>query len=292
MQLPAPARMGMPLPRLTMPRPAMPKVRVPLPAVPRLGLPRGSGRRGPGAPPVRLLVTEGPRAAVELGVLGASLPLMAVQRRGDGHPVLVLPGLLGGDASTAALRAYLSLLGYSVSGWNLGANVGPTEKVVSGLRDRVEKLAEDAGRPVSLVGWSLGGLYAHELARRSPASVRQVLTLGSPVRLARAGKAGSRLFDQFSHLNPAPSAVPRPWSEAGPLRVPVTAVYTKGDGIVDWRSCRVRPGARRENVEVYGSHYGLAHNPTVLHVLADRLAQPERGWRPFRPNALVRHAYP
>lgn len=268
------------------PRPGSSRWRVPVP--------RATGlRQGPGTPAVRLLATEAPRATIELAALATTtIPLLARGPRGDGHSVLVLPGALGGDVSTLALRTYLTWLNYSVSGWGLGVNVGPTEAVVSGLRARLEQLADTSGQRVSVIGWSLGGIYAHELARRAPGSVRQVVTLGSPIRLARRGHATSRLFDRYSHLQIAPSVAARPWSEAGRLRVPATAVYTRNDGVVNWRSCLLRAGKNRENIEVFGSHSGLAHNPTVLHVLADRLAQPQPGWRPFAPGALVRHIYP
>ena len=256
-------------------------------------------RLGPQAPPLRLLATEAPRAALEMAALVATSPLLALGRRGDGHRVLVLPGLLGGDRSTLLLRRYLTYLGYTVSGWQLGANVGPTEAVVSGLRARLAKLADESGGPVSIVGWSLGGLYAHELARRAPASVRQVITMGSPVRLAgrggragRASRTGSALFDRFSHLQVAPSLAARPWSESGALRVPATAIYTRSDGVVAWRSCLLPSARRRENVEVYGSHVGLAHNPAVLHLLADRLHRRAGVWRPFAPALAVRPFYP
>ena len=249
-----------------------------------------AGRNGPAA---RLLLTEGPRAGLELAAAASLSPLLAVERRGDGHPVLVLPGLLGGDLTTVLLRRYLSWLGYSVSGWRLGANVGPTEAVVSGLRDRLATMAQESGQKVSLLGWSLGGLYAHELARRAPGSVRQVVTLGSPVQLARrGGRAASQVVDRLSHLHLAPALAPRPWAEAGPLRVPATAVYTKADGVVPWQSCLVPSGRRRENVEVHGSHVGLVHNPAVLHLLADRLAGSEGAWRPFRPGLVARAFYP
>lgn len=224
--------------------------------------------RRPGTPSSRLLLTEVPRAALDLAALTAVAPALAVDRRGDGHPVLVLPGLVGGDASTLGLRRYLTWLGYSVSGGGTGMNTGPTPVVLRRLEERLRRLAA-AGRPVSIVGWSLGGLYAHELARRAPGSVRQVVTLGSPVRLA--GRHGSR---------------------SGPLRVPATSIYTRSDGVVSWRACLLRPGRRRENVEVYGSHLGLALNPTVLHVLAAGLAQPAGDWRAFRPGPLTRHLYP
>jgi pimeloyl-ACP methyl ester carboxylesterase len=245
---------------------------------------------GTNAPPsVALLASEPPRAALELAALLATGPLLQVRRRGDGHPVLVLPGLLGGDISTLVLRAYLSSMGYTVSGWSLGTNIGPTQAVVDGLRRRLADLHQASGRPVSVIGWSLGGLYAHELARKAPSQIRQVITLGSPVRLARPGQeTTSRLFDRYSHLQVAPSLVPRPWTEAGSLRVPATALYTRGDGIVAWQSCLLPPGPQRENIEVSGSHLGLAHNPQVLHVLADRLAQPEGKWKPYRPGRLSR----
>ena len=250
-------------------------------------------RLGPGAPPLHLLALEGPRAAAELAALAVASPLLAADRRGDGHPVLVLPGLFGGDLHTLTLRNYLVWLGYATQGWELGTNLGPTEAVMSGLRTRLAQLADASSRRVTLVGWSLGGLYAHELARSAPASVRQVVTLGSPVRLARRGtRATSRMFDRFSHLQVVPEAVPRPWAEDGALRAPTTSIYTRSDGVVAWRSCLVEDGTRRENVEVHGSHYGLAHNPTVLHVVADRLAQPEGEWQPFTPGPLVQHVYP
>ncbi len=133
---------------------------------------------------VSRLLAETPRATLELAATSTLAPLLAADRRGDGHPVLVLPGFLQHDLSTVVLRAYLRWLSYSVSGWQLGANMGSTESVVSGLRTRLASLAESSGEKVTLIGWSLGGLYAHELARRAPGSVRQVVTLGSPIRLA------------------------------------------------------------------------------------------------------------
>lgn len=251
-----------------------------------------SGRGGPAA---HLMLTEVPRAALDLAAAAAVAPALAAGRRGDGHPVLVLPGLVGGDVSTLGLRRYLTWLGYSVSGSGTGMNGGSTEALVSGLRARLQQLTATSGRPVSIVGWSLGGLYAHELARRAPASVRQVVTLGSPVRLPRSrgrSAAASQLFDRFSHLHVAPSLVARPWAEAGPLRVPATSVYTRGDGIVSWQSCLLRPGRRRQNIEVHGSHMGLPLNPAVLHVLGHLLSQPAGTWRPFRPGLLTRPLYP
>jgi pimeloyl-ACP methyl ester carboxylesterase len=236
-----------------------------------------------------LLVTEPPRAGVDLAALLATWPLLAVARRGDGHPVLVLPGLLTGDPSTVLLRTVLRALGHNVCGWSLGTNRGPTGRVVRDLRARVDQLHRDSGRRVSLVGWSLGGLYAQELARASPGSVRGLVTLGSPfVRRPTWVQTLSQLVDRGAWLPRGATEIARPWAEAGSLRVPATSVFTRADGIVDWSACRYPPHRLRENVEVWGSHLGLAHNPAVLWLLADRLGIAEGAWKPFRPPLALR----
>lgn len=240
-----------------------------------------------------LLLTEPPRAGIDLAALLATWPLLAAAPRGDGHPVLVLPGLLTGDPATLLLRQVLRALGHDVSGWSLGTNRGPTGRVVQELRALLDRLHTDSGRRVSLVGWSLGGLYAQELARAAPGRVRGLVTLGSPVlRRMRWAQGVSRFVDRGAHLVPGTAGLHRPWAEAGPLRVPATSVYTRSDGIVEWSSCRYAAASRRQNVEVRGSHLGLAHNPAVLWLLADRLAQPEGRWQPFRPPLPLRPLYP
>ena len=245
------------------------------------------------APSLRLLATEVPRAGLDLAALLTSWPVLAAAPRGDGHPVLVLPGLLTGDPATVLMRNVLRLLGHDVSGWSLGTNRGPTGRVVGALRERLDRLHQESGRRVSLVGWSLGGLYAQELARASPGSVRALVTLGSPV----AGRSGwirdlSTLVDRATHLPRAAGLVPRPWAERGSLRVPATSVYTRADGLVSWQVCRLGQGPRREDVEVRGSHLGLAHNPAVLWLLADRLAQREGEWRSFQAPLALRPLFP
>ena len=182
---------------------------------------------------------------------------------------------------SAALRA----LGHNVSGWSLGTNRGPTGRVVDTLRERLDRLHRTSGRRVSLVGWSLGGLYAQELARAAPAACAD----WSPRNAGGAmGSVGAhRLGARRRRQPPAAwcSALPRPWAERGSLRVPATSVYTRADGIVHWSSCRYPVRARRENVEVRGSHLGLAYNPAVLWLLADRLGMAEGAWTPFRPRS-------
>jgi pimeloyl-ACP methyl ester carboxylesterase len=239
------------------------------------------------------LLTEPPRAALDVATLAAAWPVLTAARRGDGHPVLVLPGLLTGDPATSVLRAALRALGHNVSGWSLGTNRGPTGRVVQTLRERLDRLNQTTGRRVSLVGWSLGGLYAQELARAAPGSVRGLVTLGTPVvRWAPWVRTASGLVDGGSRLLRGAAALPRPWAERGSLRVPATSVYTRADGIVDWSTCRYEVRARRENVEVRGSHLGLACNPAVLWLLADRLGMAEGAWTPFRPPLGLGLLYP
>lgn len=247
-----------------------------------------------GAPPIPLFLSDFPRSLVDFGVLAATFPLLSgIAARGDGHPVLVLPGLTADDASTLTLRLLLRWLGYDAHGWGLGRNVGPTARILSGMRDRLEEVSDGHRRQVSLVGWSLGGFYVRELARETPDSVRQVVTLGTAFRLSHPRQSRARrAFERHSHLHVPPEQLPPPERMRSPLPVPSTSVYSKLDGIVSWRACLDDVGPGRENVAVYSSHFGLGHNPAALWVVADRLGQPEGEWAPFRPPAWGRPLFP
>jgi pimeloyl-ACP methyl ester carboxylesterase len=235
------------------------------------------------------------RAVLELGAFAAATPALQLAPKGDGHPVLVLPGLAATDESTRPLRWFLRNRGYQTHGWRLGRNTGPTSRVRTGLRDRVRAIADEHGRAISLVGWSLGGIYAREIARMAPDAVRQVITLGSPFRSLDSTTTRSDVplqdapgdVDHSSRLRRDVGA-----GAGGSLRVPTTAVYTRTDGVVPWQLCVERPGPRRESVEVWGSHIGLGHNPSVLVVVADRLAQPEGTWAPFSPTPHLAALFP
>jgi hypothetical protein len=234
------------------------------------------------------------RAVLELGAFAATAPALQLAPRGDGHPVLVLPGLAASDDSTRPLRWFLRNRGYHTHGWRLGRNTGPSQRIRSGLRDRVRAIADQHGRRLSLVGWSLGGIYAREIARLAPDAVRQVITLGSPFRyLDVTTRSDVPLHDTPGDPDHS-GRLRRDVGEgaAGTLGVPTTAVYTRTDGVVPWQSCVERPGPRRESVEVRGSHIGLGHNPAVLLVVADRLAQPEGTWAPFQPPPHLAGLYP
>ncbi len=235
-----------------------------------------------------LAATEPVRTMVSAGALAASIPLLRAAPRGEPHPVLVLPGLMASDLSTRTLRGWLGRLGYPVVGWALGRNRGPTKEVATELPALIGQLAADHGTPVSIVGWSLGGIFARRLARRTPRQVRQVISLGSPFAAYGRhadGRPASRVYRRYSPLHAIDDSSTPGGSLARALPVPSTAVYSRWDGVVDWRACRQQPGPRSENVAVRSSHLGMGHDPAVLWVVADRLAQPRDAWRPFeRPT--------
>lgn len=248
--------------------------------------------RRSGAPPWSLSLTDPARAAVEFGLLLTSLPLRRMLPTGDGHPVLVLPGLLAGDGSTLALRRLLRDVGYRVHGWRLGRNIGPTAQAVAGMGDRLDDLQKRYGSPVSVIGWSLGGIYARAMARRRPSSVRQVITLGTPFRLTdRNQTRASAAFNRFSHLHVERASAPLEL-ETEALPVPATSIYSRYDGVVAWQACLDLRSAEAENIAVIGSHFGYGHNPAVVFAVADRLAQPLGEWAPFRPPAGLRPLFP
>jgi pimeloyl-ACP methyl ester carboxylesterase len=229
------------------------------------------------------LLLEG-RAPVELWASVLSLPILRHAPKGDGQPVLVFPGLVAGDASTVPLRAYLKRLGYVPYGWNQGINAGPRHGVLAGCRERIEEIHAEHGRSISLVGWSLGGLYAREMAKLLPGMVRQVITLGSPFSGHPHATHAWRLFEYVSgHSASDPKLMDR-LREAPP--VPTTSMYSKSDGVVAWQCSIQAPGRQTENVEVMASHLGLGMNPLALYALADRLAQKEGKWKPFSRRGL------
>jgi len=252
-----------------------------------------------------LYLTEPARAVVDAGLLTSTAPLLGMLPRGDGHPVLVLPGLGAGDPATFVLRRVLRRQGYRSHGWGLGVNLGPTQRTRDGLAARLDELTDRYQTPISLVGWSLGGLYAHQLSWHRTESVRQVITLGSPLRL------GASLVSQLDNDAAAPDLSDFPqwprWSawarwftshqsdtspgDGAPLPVPATSIYSVMDGIVGWRLCLTDIAPRAENIGVAASHLGFTYHPAVAFAIADRLAQPAGQWSPFRPPPALRAVY-
>lgn len=240
-------------------------------------------------PPRPMLLLEA-RAPLELGALLWSAPwLMTAAPRGDGHPVLVLPALNRDDGATMFLRAFLAGCGHAVHGWGLGRNLGRWGVVDAHLVPMLERLHRQSGRRVSVIGWSMGGLYARRLARRRPDLVRSIVMMGSPFGCRLSATNAWWEFELLSgrDADHAPAA--------GTMRappVPRTSIYSRSDAIVPWRCCVEADAPHAENVEVESSHFGLVHHPAALYAVTDRLAQPEDGWRRFDQRALHRLMYP
>ena len=232
------------------------------------------------------------RAFSEFGAFLGALPLLSLAPRGDGHPVLVLPGLVASDVSTRPLRSFLRSRGYAVRGWGQGRNLGLRDGVQESMIDLVREMTDQHGRKVSLVGWSLGGLYARQLAKMMPDRVRSVISLGSPFASGPKSTNAWRVHE-FASGRRADEADERfggMLAQTPP--VPTTAIFSRTDGICAWQGCMEKTTAQSESIEVESSHCGMGHHPAVVYAVAERLAQPEGAWKPFDRSGWRSLVYP
>ena len=245
-------------------------------------------------PPSRLLTLAEPgRAMGELASFYALRPLMGQLPKGDGHGVLVLPGFMASDYSTRPLRRLLCELGYDCAGWNLGRNIKVDQARIDAMMDCVNELHDRSGRPISIVGWSLGGVFARELAKLAPEKVRLVISLGSPICDDRGHTNAARLFEYLNGKEPEIMRDGNFQALAEAPPVPTTSILTRTDGVVHWRGSVQRCGREDcENIEVLASHCGLGVNPAAVYAIADRLAQGEGSWKPFEARGLASLFFP
>ena len=234
------------------------------------------------------------RAPLEFGLMIASLPLLRRAPRGDGHPVLLLPGFGAGDLSLEPLRGFLKDRGYEAETWGLGTNIGFQRRYTKVIEQKVRYLHHQHGRKVSVVGFSLGGVFAFYAAHVAPECVRLAITLGSPLRLdpdrppAPAVRALYRALAK-PHGPTIHQAHSRTRAMRMPPPVPSTCIYSESDGVVPPHQATLDGDPRNhENLCVPGSHTGLAMNPVAMWIVADRLAQKEGRWQPFKPPELFR----
>lgn len=236
-------------------------------------------------PSALLLMLEG-RAPWEYAALLAATPWLNRLPGGDGHPVLVFPGLAAADFTTAPLRQFLRDRGYAPYAWGQGMNLGPRSGVLERCAALAGEIADRHDQPVSFIGWSLGGIYARETAKQMPDRTRCVITLGTPFTGHPRATHAWRLYELLSGRpadDPEEQARIR---EAPP--VPTTSIYSRSDGIVAWQCSVVDASPRAENIELPASHVGLGLNPLAYLVIADRLAQDPRAWRRFEPTGFAR----
>jgi esterase/lipase len=237
----------------------------------------------PIAPSLLLMGIEPLRAAVDY----AAMKLMDRQAlpRGDGHAVVIFPGLASDRRATAPLRRFLDDLGYDVHDWGRGFNTGPDADVdpwLETLALDIDHLTRQRSEHVSLIGWSLGGIYAREVGKRLPQRVRQVITLGTPFAGTPQSSNVGWVYRLLNGQSPPVDEALRARLKAVPA-VPTTSIFSRSDGIVAWESC-VQEGdhAHSENIEVKGSHCGLGWNPAALAIIAERLSQPHGQWQRYR----------
>jgi esterase/lipase len=236
------------------------------------------------------------RVFMEMALLPASLPLLLEAPRGDGHPVLLVPGFMAGERSLVALKHFLHSKGYDVHTWGLGRNVGFRGKHANALPQKIRYLHHTTGRKVSLVGWSLGGVFSFYSAESTQECVRSIITLGSPVSVDVTGNqsppALKAMYRLVSHRLGASAHLMQPRAKAmrehRRLAVPTSCLYSLTDGVVPPQEATIDGDpALHENIRVPGSHIGLGFNGIVLAIVANRLAEAEGDWKPFAPQGLL-----
>jgi pimeloyl-ACP methyl ester carboxylesterase len=224
-------------------------------------------------PNMLLALSDGPRALADVVCLHLATPLLRGLPRAPGkRSVMVIPGFLGDDRGNGPLIRFLRDLGYVASGWGQGRNLGPASFNDENLRSALQDLATAGNGRVTLVGHSLGGIYAREIARMEPATIHQVITLGSP--FGKGHRQASHASRMYKHLNPEVDPRDNDDALSTPPPVPTTAIYTRGDGVVNWRTS-IQDGDHPNvhNIEVLGSHIGLNLNAAVWYWIARKLAR-------------------
>ncbi|HEX6707330.1 MAG TPA: alpha/beta fold hydrolase [Albitalea sp.] len=230
------------------------------------------------APNAFLMMLEG-RAPWEYAAMVAAMPWLRKLPRGDGHPILVFPGLGAADFTTWPLRLFLQSRGYVTYPWHQGFNFGPREGVLDGCIEQARSIVDKHQRPLSLIGWSLGGIYAREVAKAMPDDARCVITLGTPFTGNPRATNAWRFYELVSgHSVQDPEVIAQ---VRKPPPLPTTSIYSRTDGIVAWRCSVNEVGPQAENIELHASHVGMGMNPIALYAIADRLAQEPGRWQPF-----------
>jgi dienelactone hydrolase len=237
------------------------------------------------------------RAPLEFATLVATLPTLARAPKGDGHPVLLLPGFAAGDATLEPLRLFLRSRKYDVETWGLGKNVGFNRRYAKVIEQKLRYMHHRSGRKVSLLGWSLGGVFAFFASHVAPECVRTTISLGSPLRLDPDYPPPPSVLAMYRALeNPKGTLAHAAHSRSRAMRasppVPSTCIYSDTDGIVPPHQATLAGDpADHENIRVPGSHSGLGVNFLVMWIIADRLAQAEGKWRPFHPSGAFDRAF-
>lgn len=225
------------------------------------------------SPPSRLATLLEFRAPLDWATILLRAPQLLAAPRGDGRPVMLLPGYGTDEGSMRPLGHYLRFLGYDVYDWGLGRNRGDVEDYIVNVGERATEIQRELdGKALTLIGWSLGGVVAREVARLFEGQVREVITLGTPIvggpkytvaaeRFARSANLDLDAFEEEVHAR----------NSIG-ISQPVTSIYSKLDGVVGWRASVDNYNRQANNIEVYSSHFGIGINGRVWRLIAGILA--------------------
>jgi pimeloyl-ACP methyl ester carboxylesterase len=224
-------------------------------------------------PPSSSRLMREARGLIELPRLLLRFPSLARLPRGNGEPILILPGYGAGDGSTMILKGYLRLLGYRARGWGLGRNRGAASESLPRLLRRLGNLSRRSKQKVAIIGWSFGGYLARELARERPDLVRLVITLGTPVVGGPKYTAAAKSYRKRGIDIEAIAAEVEQRSRLADLEIPVVAIYSRDDSVVAWQACIDRQSPNIEHVEIKSTHLGFGFSADVYKIIAQRLAQ-------------------
>jgi pimeloyl-ACP methyl ester carboxylesterase len=212
------------------------------------------------------------RAGVEATSLMLQLPLLRLQaKRGQGQPVLVLPGFMTDDTSTIVLRTFLSSIGYKTQGWGLGINNGRMMDLLPPVYEKIKQIKADTNQKVILVGWSRGGIISREIARDYPQDIDRVITIGSP---GMGGIEVSSIGDwvrKETGLTPVMMKTLLRQRQSTPITVPIRSIYSRLDGVVAWQACLDHESPDVEHFEIHGTHIGMGTNAEVFRLLTKLL---------------------
>jgi pimeloyl-ACP methyl ester carboxylesterase len=250
-------------------------------------------RRPDKGPPRWLAWAEMPRTLAAILALPLAWPDLRRQPRGDGHRVIVIPGFAATDRSTAILRAYLCWLGYEATGWGMGRNMGAATIGIHNERlvERLETAYRESGGPVTLIGWSMGGIMARLIARERADMVRGVITMGAPFTGDPFANSAWRIYERLTgHSLSHPIAQEQIRVSKFAPPVPATAIYSTSDGVVAWQCCQEPHAPHTRSIAVRSAHCGYGFHGGVFAIIARALASP-RGKLSVAAETAIRQGF-
>ena len=235
-----------------------------------------TGTQGKIESDIEFAAPTGPKLAKELASV-LQVPRLALRSpkimslpKGD-ETVMVFPGWSTSDLFMLPIRSSLRTLGHTAVGWGFGFNSGEVEGMLPSIVNTVRHRVSKAGKPIALIGWSLGGVLAREVTRDHPELVSQVITLATPVFGGPKYTRGASAYTD-EYVNYLDDLVAE--RNEIPIERPITAIYSKADAVVDWRACIDTFSPMVENIEVRSPHVGIMIDPDAWEIIANKLASP------------------